>query len=345
MAEILVTKRAGVYLNGEHIATMTDVTVKVNKEVNEHPVIGDDKRLFAEGIEDASFTFGGLHFSDSQIAFLSSHYGLIMDDGSQVDPYVLNNLGLQSRYAIWQTTESGSSIPVYNDSSPDENYRAAQSFIAAGDEMSAIRVKMIDVGSPTINSDMNVAVYADSGDAPTGAALITGKITAATLNGISGESWVNVTSIVNTTALSEGTKYWLVFYFVDNATENGDSSNYIGLMRSDTDTYKPLVYDKSKSADQATDADVTHAAASTDGGSTYTPHSSDRDACFKITFITNNYLQIAVRLVIADGTTVTWVILHKCVFNPEEKDFPTDDALHARYSGLAEYGEYKGSYP
>jgi len=342
MGEILNAKRAGVYFNNELVGEVTDISITAGVTIIEHEVVGDDKKLFDAGVQNASFNFTALHTDDNKINYLSGSYPLYDTTTGKVIPSSLNNLS--SHFPIWQTSENNNMLAIFNDTAPDENYQAAQSFVSPGTSLDSLKLKLGLTGSPTFNSDMDVKIYADSADAPTGSALITAKVTEAILDGLSADTWVSCSSITNTTALVQGTKYWIVCSFPDDATDNGDSSNYVGLLRSDTNLYKPLVYDKTSSSEQTIDENYSHCATSTDSGSTWTPNASDLDGCFVAVFACATKWNLAVRLVGSDGGTDVWFVLKECVFEAEDKSIPANDSLRSSYSGRARTGRYSDTY-
>lgn len=342
MGEILNGKTAGVYFNNELVGEITDISVKVGNEIIEHQVVGDDRKLFDAGVLNASFNFTALHTDDNKINYLSGSYPLYDTATDKVVPASLNNLS--SHFSIWQTSENNNGLTIYNDSAPDENYQAAQSFISPGTSLSSLKLKLGLTGSPTFNSDLDVEIYADTADEPSGAALITAIVPEATLDGLSADTWVTCTTIVNTTALVQGTKYWIVCSFADDATENGDSSAHLIWLRSDTNYYKPAVYDKTSSSEQIADENLTHCAVSIDSGANWTPNASDLDACFVAVFLCSTQWNIAIRLVGADGVTVVYFVLKECVFDAEDKSIAANDSLRSTYSGKARSGKYSATY-
>jgi len=342
MGEILNGKTAGVYFNNELVGEITDISIKIGNEIIEHQVVGDDKKIFDSGVLDASFSFTALHTDDNKINYLSGSFPFYDTSTGKVIPSSLNNLS--SHFSIWQTSENNNMLTIYNDSSPDENYQAAQSFISPGTSLTALELKLGLTGSPTFNSDLDVEIYADVADEPSGAALITAIVPEATLDGLTVDAWVTCTTIVNTTPLVQGTKYWIVCSFVDDATENGDSGAYLGLLRSDTNLYKPMVYDKTSSAEQIIDENYSHCAVSTDSGSTWTPNASDLDGCFVASFLCGTDWNIAVRLVEAAGDTNSYFVLKECVFDAEDKSIPANDSIRSSYSGKARSGKFSDTY-
>jgi hypothetical protein len=349
MGEIANAKRAGVYLNGENVGYITDVTVHASMAVNEHEVVGDDQKVFTEGVQEASFTFGGLHFDTEKFNYLCPGYPIydITNDDGSVEPSGVD--GVWAEYAIWNTTVGDTPTsdvnPIYDDDSPDETVMAAQAFIAAGESIktgTGSKVKLNMVG--TIAGTLHWRIVNNNSGEPGITVYASGNVTALPSGGTTPE-WENLGNVNNALDMTPGEIYWLELYF-DDGDANGDSSNYIGWSRGDTDTYYPQLYSKTASGEQTTDKAKTRFATSSDNRGTWTADATYRDQLFLLIFTSSDvHFNIAVRVVDKAGATKTWIILNDCVFNPEDKDFPANDAISSVYTGVAAYGEYKASYP
>lgn len=349
MGEIINAKRAGVYLNGEEVGLVEDISVGVSMAINEHELVGTDQKVFTEGVEEVSFTFGGLHMDSEKMHYLSPGYTIydITNDDGQLEPSGLNSVQLE--YAIWNTTEGDTPAsdvnPIYDDADPDTTAMAAQSFVAAGKSIKAgtgSKVKLNMVG--TIAGNMHWRIVGDTAGEPNVTVYASGSVTALPAGGTTPE-WENLGTVVNAVDMVPGNIYWLELYF-DDGDANGDASNYIGWSRGDTDTYYPQVYSATKTTEQTTDKAKTHFSTTTDNRTTWTPDATYRDQLFLLIFTSDDvHYNIAVRLVDKSGTTIAWIILTDCVFNPEDKDFPADDAISSTYTGVASGGEYTDAYP
>jgi len=352
MSEIQNAKRAGIYLNGEEIGLMTDITVRLAMGINEHAVVGDDKKVFTEGAQEVSFTFGGLHVDTGKMNYLSPGYTIydIVNDDGQLEPSGLNSVQLE--YAIWNTTLSATPLTTINkiyDEGADDNYLAAQSFIAAGKSIKSgtgSKVKLNMTGS--IAGTLHWIILADDAGEPAAVSApntyASGNVTALPGGGTTPE-WENLGNVTNTNDMTPGEIYWLVLHF-DDGDDNGDTDNCIGWSYGDTDTYQPQVYNKTSSAEQIIDQAKTHFSSSDDDSVTWTPNGSYLDQLFLLIFDSDDlHYNISVRLVDKAGATHGWIILTDCVFNPEDKDFPENDAISSVYSGMASTGEYTDTYP
>jgi hypothetical protein len=349
MAEIANAKRAGIYLNGEDIGYVSDITVRDATTINEHEVVGSDQKLFSTGVQEVSFSFSALHVLDSKMNYLSpgyTAYDIANDDGTLM-PSGLNSVQLE--YSIWNTTEGDAPTtdvnPIYDEAATD-NVLAAQSFIAAGTNIktgtgSKVKLNMTGTIAGTLHWRI---VDDDSGEPGVTTVYASGNVTALPAGGTTPE-WENLGNVTNSNDMTIGNIYWLELYF-DDGDDNGDASNNIGWSRGDSDTYYPQYYVKTSSAEQTTDKAKTHFSTSTDDRVTWTPDGTYRDQLFLLIFTsTDTHYNIAVRLVDKAGATFGWIILNDCVFNPEDKDFPENDVISSSYTGMGSSGEYKDTYP
>lgn len=348
MGEIINAKRAGVFLNGEWIGLVTDITARLATAINEHEVVGDDQKVFSEGVQEVSFTFGGLHIDTGKMNYLSPGYSIydITNDDGTIEPSGLNSVQLE--YAIWNTTLGNAPTtdvnPIYDEDATD-NVLAAQAFIAAGKNIktgTGSKVKLNMTGA--IAGTLHWRIVGDTAGEPNVTVYASGNVTALPSGGTTPE-WENLGNVSNAIDMTPGNIYWLEVYF-DDGDDNGDSGNNIGWARGDTDTYQPQVYGKTKSAEQATDQAKTRFATSPDDRANWTADATFRDQLFLLIFTSvTTHWNIAIRLVNKAGTTIGWMILTDCVFNPEDKDLAANDAISSLYTGMASTGEYTDTYP
>lgn len=341
MVEIYNSKRAGLYMNGVYAGYVTDITVRITKDIKEIELVGSDRKIFTDGVQNVTFSFSSLHVDNDGLAYLADQYSTYNTSDGTVDPSALDYM--QSEYAIWQTTiGAGNTVnKLQDDSGGASNYQVAQAFISPGTSLKSGKVLLNKVGSPTPET-LNWKIVNNNAGAPGATTYISGTIAGGSLPGTSTPAWVDLGTPTNTTPIVAGTQYWLVLYF--GAVNNGTGDNYYGWGYDNANLYKPQLFPQTKSSEQVTDNTKTKFSLSTDGGTGWTPSGTYLDQTFLLTFDCTTNWNIAVRLVQRDGTTVGWFVLTGCRFNPETKDIPPNDVIKNNYSGVARTGKYQLAY-
>jgi len=341
MPELYNVKRAGLYLNGEYAGFVTDVTARITKDIKDIELVGTDQKVFAEGAQNVTFSFASLHIDSDRMSYLADQYSIYDTSTGTIIPSALSYA--QDEFAIWQSTVGAGPVSnkLQDDSGGAPNYQVAQSFIAPGTSLKSGKVSLNKVGTPS-SGTLNWKIVNDNAGAPGGTTFISGSIAGGSLPPSSTPVWTDMGTPTNTTALVPGTQYWLVFYF--GAINNGTGANYYGWCYDNANLYKPQVFLQTKASEVTADETKTKFSLSTDNGSTWSPSGTYLDQTFLLAFNCAADWNIAMRIVKADGTTVGWMVLTGCVFNPETKDLPANDVIKNNYSGVAKTGKFQLAY-